>query len=108
MEPAERTALLRTIGLEIPEQGFVLHISGNQWYKNPKGVLRYTDPMPPVAARPRRFGWLAPPQRTLALERPPFGKFTCQELTKRAGSTPAFVAGAPTIQSGAGARQLAA
>jgi len=39
MEPAERTALLRTIGLEIPEQGFVLHISGNQWYKNPKGVL---------------------------------------------------------------------
>jgi glycosyltransferase involved in cell wall biosynthesis len=39
MELAERTALLKTTGLEIPPQGFVLHISGHQWYKNPKGVL---------------------------------------------------------------------
>lgn len=39
MELAERTALLKNINAAIPERSFILHISGNQWYKNPQGVL---------------------------------------------------------------------
>jgi glycosyltransferase involved in cell wall biosynthesis len=39
MPAEERVALLKGAGVEIPERGFILHISGNQWYKNPKGVL---------------------------------------------------------------------
>lgn len=39
MEREERVGLLKRSVDELPEEGFVLHISGNQWYKNPKGVL---------------------------------------------------------------------
>ncbi len=39
MGPGERISLLKKAGVEIPEQGFIIHISGNQWYKNPEGVL---------------------------------------------------------------------
>jgi glycosyltransferase involved in cell wall biosynthesis len=39
MKPAERIALLEKTGVEIPKQGFILHVGGNQWYKNRKGVL---------------------------------------------------------------------
>ena len=39
MELAERARLLQQIKSGIPECGFILHISGNQWYKNPRGVL---------------------------------------------------------------------
>jgi len=39
MKLAERMPILQKTGVEIPESGFILHISGNQWYKNPKGVL---------------------------------------------------------------------
>jgi glycosyltransferase involved in cell wall biosynthesis len=39
MELAERISLLKTTGIEISEHGFILHVGGNQWYKNQKGVL---------------------------------------------------------------------
>jgi glycosyltransferase involved in cell wall biosynthesis len=39
MKSAERIALLEKTGVEIPKQGFILHVGGNQWYKNRKGVL---------------------------------------------------------------------
>ena len=39
MNPAERMSLLKQVSTEVPEQGFILHVSSHQWYKNPKGVL---------------------------------------------------------------------
>jgi len=39
MPPGERISLLNAAGLKIPEQGFLLHVGGNQWYKNREGVL---------------------------------------------------------------------
>jgi glycosyltransferase involved in cell wall biosynthesis len=39
MELAERISLLKQVGVEISERGFIVHIGGNQWYKNRKGVL---------------------------------------------------------------------
>jgi glycosyltransferase involved in cell wall biosynthesis len=52
MELAERISLLKPVGVEIPEHGFMVHIGGNQWYKNRMGVLEiyrayaaaYTNP----------------------------------------------------------------
>jgi len=44
MELAERISLLKKTGVEISEHGFVIHVGGNQWYKNRKGVLEiYRD-----------------------------------------------------------------
>lgn len=41
---AEARSLVRKAGLPMPEQGVLLHISGNQWYKNVVGVVRlYTE-----------------------------------------------------------------
>lgn len=50
----EARALLRRAGLSVPDGGLLLHVSGNQWYKNVKGVIqiyaRYAanqaDPLP--------------------------------------------------------------
>jgi glycosyltransferase involved in cell wall biosynthesis len=39
MEMAERISLLKQVGVEIPKHGFIVHIGGNQWYKNRRGVL---------------------------------------------------------------------
>lgn len=39
MELAERLPLMKKTGVAISEQGFILHVGGNQWYKNRKGVL---------------------------------------------------------------------
>jgi glycosyltransferase involved in cell wall biosynthesis len=39
MPLAKRMSLLVKTGMDVPGKGFILHISGNQWYKNPKGVL---------------------------------------------------------------------
>lgn len=39
MDIEERTSHLKKAGVELPEQGSILHISGNQWYKNPAGVM---------------------------------------------------------------------
>ena len=35
----KRMVLLKKSGVPVPELGFILHLSGNQWYKNPKGIL---------------------------------------------------------------------
>ncbi len=39
MNPDERIPLLKKTSVGISAEGFIIHISGNQWYKNPKGVL---------------------------------------------------------------------
>lgn len=36
----EAHALLRRAGLAVPDAGLLLHVSGNQWYKNVDGVIR--------------------------------------------------------------------
>jgi glycosyltransferase involved in cell wall biosynthesis len=44
MNLAERISLLKKTGVEISEQGFIVHVGGNQWYKNRMGVLEiYRD-----------------------------------------------------------------
>lgn len=52
--PAEARAVLRRAGMPAPPHGLLLHVSGNQWYKNVSGVLRLyahyargqADPLP--------------------------------------------------------------
>jgi glycosyltransferase involved in cell wall biosynthesis len=39
MQPTESTGHLKTLQLD-PNQAFILHVGGNQWYKNRLGVLR--------------------------------------------------------------------
>jgi len=39
MELAERISLLKKTGVEISEHGLIVHVGGNQWYKNRRGVL---------------------------------------------------------------------
>jgi glycosyltransferase involved in cell wall biosynthesis len=39
MDLAERISLLKKTGVEISEQEFIIHVGGNQWYKNRMGVL---------------------------------------------------------------------
>lgn len=39
MELAERFSLLKGNGVEISEHGPIIHVGGNQWYKNRRGVL---------------------------------------------------------------------
>ena len=39
MEPAERISLLKNTAVEISEHGFIIHVGGNQWYKNRMGIL---------------------------------------------------------------------
>ena len=36
----ERTGILKKCGGGIPDEGFILHVGGNQWYKNRPGVLK--------------------------------------------------------------------
>jgi len=53
MELAGRISKLKAVGINIPEAGCLLHVGGNQWYKNRKGVLAIyrayaaTQPSPP-------------------------------------------------------------
>ena len=50
----EARTLLRRAGLSVPDAGLLLHVSGNQWYKNVNGVIRIyaryaeaqADPLP--------------------------------------------------------------
>jgi len=54
MEPAERISMLEKAGIKISRQGFILHVGGNPWYKNRRGVLEIyrayaaADPQPPA------------------------------------------------------------
>ena len=38
--PARARSLLRAAGMPVPDDGLLLHVSGNQWYKNVTGILR--------------------------------------------------------------------
>lgn len=57
MELAERIALLAGTGREIPEAGFIVHIGGNQWYKNRSGVLKIYRAYAAAHPRPAEL-WL--------------------------------------------------
>jgi glycosyltransferase involved in cell wall biosynthesis len=54
MDLPERMALLKPTGVAISEFGFIVHVGGNQWYKNRPGVLKIyeamlaDDPHPPA------------------------------------------------------------
>jgi glycosyltransferase involved in cell wall biosynthesis len=54
MDRLERSSLLKQTGIEILESGFVLHVGGNQWYKNRVGVIEIyrayvgLNPKPPA------------------------------------------------------------
>jgi glycosyltransferase involved in cell wall biosynthesis len=39
MDLDERISRLRSVGIPIPERGMIVHVGGNQWYKNRMGVL---------------------------------------------------------------------
>jgi len=39
MDLTERVSILKQTGVEIPENGCIVHVGGNQWYKNRTGVL---------------------------------------------------------------------
>jgi len=78
MEPAESIPLLNQAGVEISEHGLMVHVGGNQWYKNRMGVLRVykalvgNHPHPPalwmIGAEPTE------PLRELAASIPAAGK----------------------------------
>ncbi|RJP72634.1 MAG: glycosyltransferase family 1 protein [Comamonadaceae bacterium] len=64
--PAEARALLRRAGLPVPEHGLLLHVSGNQWYKNVPGVLRLYAHHARTHANPLPL-WLVGVQQTDAV-----------------------------------------
>ncbi len=66
MAVAERVSILKKSVAEVPEQGYVLHISGLQWYKNPKGVLEIYRVYAATATNPVPL-WMvgAPPSQEL-------------------------------------------
>jgi glycosyltransferase involved in cell wall biosynthesis len=51
-EPEERNSLLKRTGVEVSDNGIVVHIGGNQWYKNRKGVLEIYRAYASVYPRP--------------------------------------------------------
>jgi glycosyltransferase involved in cell wall biosynthesis len=66
MEIAERISKLKTAGIYVPEAGYLLHVGGNQWYKNRRGVLEMYRAYVSLVARPAAL-WLigAPPSERL-------------------------------------------
>jgi len=54
MEEAECVSRLKAAGIEMPETGILLHVGGNPWYKNRRGVLEIyrayaaSHPYPPM------------------------------------------------------------
>lgn len=64
--PAEARSLLRRAGLPVPEHGLLLHVSGNQWYKNVAGVLRLYAHHARTHAHPLPL-WLVGVQQTDAV-----------------------------------------
>jgi glycosyltransferase involved in cell wall biosynthesis len=78
MEPAESIDLLEKTGVEISEAGHVLHVGGNQWYKNRRGVLEIYRTYAATCPRPAAL-WLVgatlPPELLeLAATIPPPGR----------------------------------
>lgn len=39
LAPEQSRAVLAAAGIELPASGFLLHVGGSQWYKNPHGVV---------------------------------------------------------------------
>jgi len=58
MPTDERVSRLNVAGLKIPEPGFLLHVGGNQWYKNREGVLNIYRAYAASQARPAAL-WMA-------------------------------------------------
>lgn len=58
MSPTERVSRLNAAGLKIPEQGFLLHVGGNQWYKNREGVIEIYRAYAESHTRPAAL-WMA-------------------------------------------------
>jgi glycosyltransferase involved in cell wall biosynthesis len=66
MALAERMAHLRPTGVEISESGFMVHVGGNQWYKNRPGVLKIYHAL--VTANPHPLAlWMIGAKPTVEL-----------------------------------------
>jgi glycosyltransferase involved in cell wall biosynthesis len=78
MDLAERIPLLNTTGIALPEHGFIVHVGGNQWYKNRMGVLKIYRALAAVHPHPPAL-WLigakpTQPMRELAASVPAPGE----------------------------------
>jgi glycosyltransferase involved in cell wall biosynthesis len=67
MTSTEQIPLLQQTGLEIPKEGFIFHVGGNQWYKNRKGVVEIYRAYAALNSNPTTL-WMAgePPSGDLA------------------------------------------
>jgi glycosyltransferase involved in cell wall biosynthesis len=61
MELPERMALLKPAGIEISESGFIIHVGGNQWYKNRLGVLKIYQSLVAIHPNPPAL-WMVGPK----------------------------------------------
>jgi glycosyltransferase involved in cell wall biosynthesis len=67
LERAKRISLLKGTGVEVPEGGFIVHVGGNQVYKNRRGVLDIYNAYATASPKPLAL-WMvgAPPTRELS------------------------------------------
>lgn len=72
------TGVLDQSGIEVPAQGFLLHVSGGQWYKNLPGVIRLYAAYARLAAAPLTLWCVCPDSaadvRQALREVPPTGR----------------------------------
>ena len=68
MEQAERISLLKKTGVEIPEAGIIIHVGGNQWYKNRNGVLEIYREYAAAFPRPAALWMIGEPPTSQLLE----------------------------------------
>jgi glycosyltransferase involved in cell wall biosynthesis len=66
MELAERIPLLKKTGVGISGPGFIVHVGGNQWYKNRTGVLKVYRALAAVHPHPPAL-WLIGAKPTEAM-----------------------------------------
>lgn len=57
----ECATALSEAGISLPEDGFLLHVGGNQWYKNRTGVLEVYEAYVSRAANPLPLWMVGPP-----------------------------------------------
>ena len=67
MNAAESMAELLPAGLAPPPEGFLLHVGGNEWYKNRQGVLEIYDAYAQQAENPLPL-WMVGTEPSMALE----------------------------------------
>jgi len=61
LEPAATQAILHGVGLSNPPEGFLLHVGGNQWYKNLRGVVSLYTRYATETDHPLPLWCVAPP-----------------------------------------------